>query len=338
MGLFGGKSSKTVTNIDKEKITNSVKNIMQYSTIKAMVNNQQSMSAIISAVNVVSFANVECNTFTVSGIEQKNVLEYVDKSKMSASVSNELTSSMASTMTDSLLNRKSQVGTNIGDVAGKAIDAAADIAGEAAGVFKNGMDNMFGGKSSSKYNLKESEIFNLEENVSQTMEQVMNTETIQEAVSSARAENELLFEDIRCTVGTVSDIAQTNMLHVTIEKIVKSETMNNAATELTNKLESFVENIDENRGDIAALADGMIGVIDTAGDTVEAVADDVASVANNAVDEVGETTRHGMDSATYVFIALGLFAMIAFVAGLYILLSNPEGVSAVGNAASKTKP
>lgn len=319
-GLFGGRKSKKEKNITKEKTINNMTKIMNSVSTEIMMKNEQSFKTMISQKNKLTFENITCDKLKISNITQTNDATLDEDTKMESVNTTEINNDVGSVISGAFKNEKTKEGTNFGEVAGAAIGALGDTV-------TAGMDNVFGGSSSSKTNITDRQTFNIETEVSTELENVINDETIQEAITATVQENEAEFKDIKCGEGEISDIAQTNVLKATIKKIATSKKMQKAAANIVDKIDNHIENMEKDIGDTALIADGVVDGIGALGDAAEKTIDAGGDAAAGVITAGGNAA-----SKMLLIFVIGGIALAAIAA--YFLMS-PAGQSATSQAFDK---
>ena len=319
-GLFGGRKSKKEKNITREKTINNMTKIMNTVSTEIMMKNEQSFKTMISQKNKLTFENITCDTLKISGISQTNDATLDEDTKMESINTTEINNDIGSVISGAFKNEKTKEGTNFGDVAGAAIGALGDTV-------TAGMDNVFGGSSSSKTNITDRQTFNIETETTNELENVINDETIQEAITSTAQENEAEFKNIKCGDGEISDVAQKNVLKATIKKIANSEKMQKAAANVVDKIDNHIENMEKDIGDTAVIADGVVEGIGALGDAAEQTIDASGDAAAGVITAGGNAA-----SKLFLILVIGGIALAAIAA--YFLMS-PAGQSATSQALDK---
>jgi hypothetical protein len=311
--LFKGVKDKNVgddADVQNETITENLSKMINKSAVDISMKNKQTFSTSLTSSNTLKLQACGAGKVVISGITQRNETDLNEDVESINDSSINLSKDISADLSDNILNKKSTSGTNVGEV----------------------VSNVFGRNQSQK-NKVTTKITEIVEN---EIKQKINSENIQEAVTSIKSGNEISYDAIKeATCGAdieISEILQENITKAVIKKIFTNTTSIEMAETILNKMETYLLNEDNNLGDVSALGSAIAENIDATGDAIGTVTDSIGGT----VADVSENVTTGISNTMkYLFISGAVIitcCVCAVILWLIMSGSKPQNVAAAGSS------
>jgi hypothetical protein len=309
--FWGGSSSET-EETNKNVVIESARKVMQSAVTEMINSNAQVFNRVVVLENNITIRNVSClGDFNYVGNSQS--MDIIENTNID--FTNTATVSIKTAMTTRISDAFTDTDTTNGSM-------LSDTTGQFAGA----LTNAFGGDTNKKTTLNSDIKKACQDAVNATVENKLTNSNIQSAATASQNANKITIENIRCGGNAnISGNDQVIMLDSFIEALMENTFDLDVVTTMVTDIESRVTTAIESNGDIAAAGAAAAGVVGAAGaalaENITAAGGAVATavtpftdVANNAVDEAGDTAQ----TAIYAMI----LPLIVFIIVAGIVMSQ----------------
>lgn len=361
-------TNRDINTDDNSQAVTAMNNIISKTATQVVNKNKTQASAAIGAANRLVLRNVKTKgKFVLSRIDQSNtVSQNVDISvktdiltKINNEISNDISRTIAKSFSDTL--SKSE-GSKLSDIAGSIMAGLGGQCGGAVGVGDNECNISTTNEVISDQD--NSQKINLNDEISNELNETITNETLNECAATVAAENEISLDTISADEGVeITDIKQANFVDQVFKCAFDTKIITDVSKKVLTKINNAIEGAISNRtdlteGDIGQLGKALNDTLNGLGDVVVKSGEGIstaakgagegistaakgageglataASGAGEAVKDIAEGAATAASSFLKPLMWLGIIFAIGLFAWLYFSGSNLSDVGGVISSA-----
>lgn len=326
-GMGGKSKTETETNIDKSMVVNSLTKVTTNAAQNINNESKQQFATFVLQKNTQEIDGLVCGGDMTMELVSANDAKVEADVEMTIKTTNDLNADITAGVSNSILSETADGAGGIDDMLAT-LDGAFEEIGATARDAINGLTGR-DSETSTKMNIDQSQTINMDNIIEKNLNSEINDSSVQEAINNMKQSNNQTVKNAlsggNCNIKALA----TNDIDAIFNAVFTTEKMNKISTKIVDEIAQEFEKIDSDAGLLGeageALATAMVG----AGQGIDLATDNVADVANNVVDEVGETSRFAIGSFTSgpVLSVVGLIVVLMMCAAAAYFMMMSDGAN-----------